>query len=76
MSASGFRTMTEERWRDLCEQLPPECSVRQVEEGVVDTWGLGEEERAALWLYVWAQRGGRGHAFGEERPWLRGRPTR
>lgn len=55
MSDLGRRFITEGEWRELCEQLPPRCSVRDLDEGLVEGPVLGEEERAALWLYVWSR---------------------
>lgn len=53
--------MNSAMWRSLCDEIPLEATPHELDAALRDAEndGLTEDERAALWLYVWS-RGGRG----------------
>ncbi len=44
-------------WRSLCDQIPSEATPHEVDEALSEANddALAEDERAALWLYVWSR---------------------
>jgi hypothetical protein len=53
--------MNSAMWRTLCDEIPLEATPHELDAALRDAEDddLTEDERAALWLYVWS-RGGRG----------------
>jgi hypothetical protein len=53
--------MNSAMWRTLCDDIPLEATPHELDAALRDAGHdeLTEDERAALWLYVWS-RGGRG----------------
>jgi hypothetical protein len=46
-------------WRSLCDQIPSEATPHELDEALskAEANPLSEDDRAALWLYVWSREG-------------------
>jgi hypothetical protein len=51
--------MKSDMWRSLCDQIPSEATPNELDEALSETevGTFSEDERAALWLYVWSRAG-------------------
>jgi hypothetical protein len=49
--------MNSDMWRSLCDEIPPEATPHELDAalGHTEEGALSEDDRAALWLYVWSQ---------------------
>jgi hypothetical protein len=49
--------MNSDMWRSLCDEIPPEATPHELETALGHTGAgvLSEDDRAALWLYVWSR---------------------
>jgi hypothetical protein len=48
--------MNSDMWRSLCDDISPEATPHDLEAALGEPEvALGEDERAALWLYVWSR---------------------
>jgi hypothetical protein len=56
--------MNSDMWRSLCDDIPSEATPHEVDEALTEAKdnALSEDERAALWLYVWSRDGHAGRA--------------
>lgn len=42
-------------WESVCESVPSDMPLRDVEDELARIPTLSEDERAAIWLYAWAK---------------------
>lgn len=51
--------MNSDMWRSLCDEIPPEATPQELDAALSHTeaGALSEDDRAALWLYVWSRAG-------------------
>lgn len=51
--------MNSDMWRSLCDEIPPEATPHELDVALSHTaaGALSEDDRAALWLYVWSRAG-------------------
>jgi hypothetical protein len=51
--------MNSEMWRTLCDEIPAEATPHELDAALVhaEAGALSEDDRAALWLYVWSRAG-------------------
>jgi hypothetical protein len=46
-------------WRSLCDEIPSEVTPHELDSALchAEAGALSEDDRAALWLYVWSRAG-------------------
>lgn len=51
--------MNSDMWRSLCDEIPSEATPQELDAALsqAEAGTLTEDERAALWLYVWSRAG-------------------